>query len=112
MPIVNPDGEEIRAQIPAVKAVHPTGSRILIEVLKPGEVMNTNLYVGDNTEVDGAPQAYIVELGPNICEDSGLAVGQRIYWEGKGTPVADPRSQNGRIRALLEVSNVKAIIEE
>ena len=59
----------------------------------------------------GAPQAYIVELGPQVNEESGLAVGQRVYWNGKGVPVEDPRS-NGRVRALLEIHNIQAIIEE
>jgi hypothetical protein len=98
--------------VPKIKAVHPFGSKILIEVLKPDEVLGTKLYLGDRTEVDGAPQAYIVELGSTVSKESGLEVGQRIFWEGKGTPVQDPRAKNDRIRALLEISNVKAIIEE
>ncbi len=110
--IVNASGEEIKPQCPKVKAVHPFGSRILIDVLKADEVLGTNLYVSDNTNLDGAPQAYVVELGPQVPADSGIEVGMRIYWEGKGTPVQDPRETNGRIRALLEIHNVKAIIEE
>ena len=110
--IVNASGEEIKAVCPKIKAVHPFGSRILIEVLKADEVLGTNLYVREDASLDGAPQAYVVELGPQVPADSGIAVGQRIYWEGKGTPVNDPRETKGRIRALLEIHNVKAIIEE
>lgn len=112
MPLVNSDGQEIRQQVPAIKGVHPTGSKVLIEVLKAAEIMNTSLYVGDDTKVEGCPQAYIIELGPGVAVDSGLAVGQRVYWDGKGVAIEDPRAQNGRVRALLEISNIKAIIEE
>ena len=100
------------SQVPKIKAVHPFGSKILIEVLKPDECMGTSLYISEQTQVDGAPQAYIVELGPEVKPESGLQVGQRIYWEGKGTPVGDPRCTNGRVRALLEIHNIRAIIEE
>lgn len=97
--------------IPRIAAVHPFGSKILVDVLRPDEAMGTSLYMSEDTKVDGAPQAYIVELGPDIKPEMGLAVGQRIYWGGTGTPVNDPRCAN-RVRALLEVHNVKAIIEE
>lgn len=100
------------AELPKITAVKPAGSKILVECLKPDEVMGTKLYVREDTKLDGAPQAYIVELGPSVAEDSGLAVGQRVYWTGNGTPVQDPRAQHGRVRALLEIHNVIAIIED
>lgn len=109
--LVIPETAEIN-RVPKIKAVHPFGSKLLVEVLNPDECLGTNLYVSQEAKVDGAPQAYIVELGPEVKSDSGLAVGQRIYWEGKGTPVNDPRGENNRIRALLEIHNVRAIIEE
>lgn len=96
---------------PKISAVHPFGSKILVEVLTATEVIDTNLYISEKTEADGAPQAYILELGPTVAADSGLKVGQRIYWTGKGTAVNDPRAGK-RLRALLEVHNVQAIIEE
>lgn len=102
---------EFNNNTPKIKSVHPFGSKILVEVLNADEALGTKLYVKNDTQVDGAPQAYIVELGPQLV-DSGLEVGQRIYWEGKGCPVNDPRSQNDRVRALLEIHNIKAIIEE
>lgn len=98
--------------IPKIKGVHPYGSKILIECLKPDEMMGTTLYISEQTKTDGAPQAYIVELGPQVDESCGVKVGQRIYWEGKGVAINDPRAHNGRIRALLEIHNIKAIIEE
>lgn len=96
--------------IPKIKAVHPFGSKILVEMLKADEMLGTSLYIEENTKVDTAPQGYVVEVGEDL-KNSGLE-GKRVYWEGRGIPVEDPRSNNGRVRAILEVHNIKAIIEE
>lgn len=103
----------LRGNTPSIKAVHPFGSKVLVECLKPSEVMNTTLSVDHaNSDTGDAPQAYIIALGPKVEEDMGLKVGQRVYWEGKGMAVKDPNARNDRVRALLEISNIKAIIEE
>lgn len=112
--IVGITGQEITAaakKVPAIKGIRPYGSKILVEVLNPDEVLNTNLFVDKDAKVSGAPQAYILELGNQVPPDSGLEVGQRIYWTGKGTSIEDPRSTD-RVRALLELHNILAIIEE
>lgn len=111
--LVMPDGSEATTQVPSIKAVHPFGSKILVETLKASEVLGTHLAVDQtNTDTGDAPQAYIVELGPQVPKDIGLEVGQRVYWEGKGMAVNDPKTEKGRVRALLEISNIRAIIEE
>ena len=111
--IVGIDGGEIntRKAAPKVTAIHPFGSKVLVEVLEAEDILDTSLFIPEGTESDGAPQAYIIELGPQVDKSCGLAVGQRVYWSGKGTAVADPR-QTKRTRALLEVHNIQAIIEE
>jgi co-chaperonin GroES (HSP10) len=115
--IITPNGGEISFgssstfKCPKIAAVHPFGSKILVEVLQPDETIQTTLYLSDKTQDDGAPQAYILELGPGVAADSGLKVGQRVYWNGKGTAVNDPRASK-RVRALLEIHNIQAIIEE
>ena len=103
--------EPVITTVPKVKAIHPFGSKILAEMLKPDEMLGTSLYIDDKAKVDTAPQGYIVEIGSEL-KDSGLKVGQRVCWEGRGIPVSDPRCTNGRVRALLEIHNIKAIIEE
>lgn len=111
--IVSLVGEELISHVPTITAVHPTASRVLIEIIEARELIKTELHLPEGTAADdGAPQAYIIELGPNVPEDSYYVVGQRIYWEGKGTPVQDPRCKPNRLRALLEFSNIKAIIDE
>jgi hypothetical protein len=111
--IISSTGEELSAlpTVPKIKAVHPCGSKIMIEDLRPEEVLQTQIHVPDKMKLQDAPQAYIVELGPKIPEDSGYYVGQRIYWQGTGVPVKDPR-QDRRVRALIELHQVIAIIEE
>lgn len=110
---VNTDGTlSSGKRAPKIVGVHPFGSKILVEVIPAEELIETSLYVPDNVSSDGAPQAYIVEVGPGITPESGLAVGQRIYWSGKGTAVSDPRASDKRVRALLEVHNIQAVIEE
>ena len=105
--------ESAKAIMPRIKAVHPYGSKVLVEALNANEVMETNLYIDPNTKDNThAPQAIIIELGPGIKEDSGLKVGQRVYWSGNGIAIKDPRTTNDRTRALLEVHNIQAIIEE
>jgi PAS domain S-box-containing protein len=49
-----------RPALPKVTAVHPFGSKILVEILRDDEIMGTSLYVGSgqgHRRVDGAPQA-------------------------------------------------------
>jgi hypothetical protein len=110
--ILMPNGEKHVTALPKVRSIRPHGSKILVEILRAAEILGTNLSIGDKTELDGAPQAYIVDLGPSVPADSGLQKGDRIYWTGKGTQVTDPTTTSGRVRALLEISNVLAIIEE
>ncbi len=112
--ILGIDGQKLESKkVPKVKAVHPYGSKILVECLNNKELIDTNLFIPEDTAPIDAPQAYILELGPQVDEGSGLHVGQRIYWEGKGLAVNDPRSEkSGRVIALLEVHNVRGVIEE
>lgn len=107
--------EPVRPALPKITGVVPFGSKILVEVLRDDEIMGTSLYVGAGAGTgaqDGAPQAVIVKLGSGINADSGLKEGQRIYWTGKGTMVSDPSGDKGRTRALLEMHNIIAILEE
>lgn len=110
--ILSLDGKELKTALPKAAGVRPFGSKILVEILRANEIMGSSIHIDDNTMVDGAPQAYIVALGPNIGTDSGLAVGQRIYWTGKGTQIDNPTCTNGRVNALLEINNILAIIDE
>lgn len=110
--ILAANGQELRAALPKAKAVHPFGSKILVEILRENEIMGTSIHIGDDVQSEGAPQAYITELGPGVPAECGLKVGQRVYWSGKGTQITNPGCTTDRVNALLEISNVLAIIEE
>lgn len=106
---------ENRPALPKIKSITPFGSKILVETLRDDEIIGTQLSLGAGSGTgasEGAPQAIIVKLGPKVDADCGLKVGQRIYWTGKGTLVQDPQTVKGRSRALLEISNIMAIIDE
>lgn len=103
---------DARPPLPKIKSVKPFGSKILVETLRNDEISGSSLYVGDAKTGDGAPQALIISIGPNLDPNCGLKVGQRVYWTGKGTLVEDPTVVKGRSRALLEIANIIAIIEE
>ena len=112
--IIAPSGEELSPlpNVPDIVAVHPWGGKIMIEDLRPEEILNTKMFVPEKMNCgDHAPQAYIVEIGPKVPEDSGLKVGQRIFWAGTGVPVKDPR-QDRRVRALIDIHQIIAIAEE
>ena len=103
-------GEKTRT-VPKVKSLRPFGSSILIEHLSPREQMGTDLFVGEEAKVDGAPQAYIVAFGPKIGEDCGLKIGDRVVVQGTFVPVPNT-SGNKRVRGIVEVHNIKAILDE
>jgi hypothetical protein len=107
---------DVTPALPKIKSILPFGSKILVEVLRDDEIIGSNIIVsngkGSGTGGDGAPQGVIIKLGPNVDPTCGLKEGQRVYWSGKGTAVSDPQVGKGRTRALLEISNILAIIEE
>lgn len=108
--IVSANGEKI-SSVPSISEVVPFGSSILIEHLSAQELLGTELYVSEDTKVDGAPQAYIVALGSKLNEDSGLKVGDRVIVQGTFVPMPS-LAHNGRVRGVVEVHNIKAILRE
>lgn len=115
--IFTPEGTPVPTKkVPEIKAIHPSGSSILVEMLNADELLNTNLYVGDKTEA-GPPQAYVVELGPALKSriDEGekifLNEGDRVIVQGTYVPIPN-WDDHSRERGLLEFHNIKAIVEE
>ena len=110
--IVDATGANVKKKAPKVKSVHPFGSTLLIEILNPDEVLGTNLFIQKEAKIGSAPQAYIVELGPKLTEDCGLKVGDRILVQGTFTPVDNTGEHPDRMWGVLEMHNIKAILEE
>jgi hypothetical protein len=111
---IGTDGEELKVtkKAPKVKAVHPFGSSVLIELLTPDEILGTSLIIGEDTEVGSAPQAYVIELGPKLTEECGLGIGDRVLVQGKFVPVENTNEETKRPRGIVEIHNIKAVLEE
>ena len=93
-----------------VKKIHPFGSSLLVETLNSDEMMGTKLFVSKDAKIEGAPHAYIVELGPNL-KDCGVSVGDRVVVQGNHIPVPNTDG-TGRARGIIELHNIKAIVDE
>jgi len=113
--ILNADGSTATKKVPEIKAIHPATSSVLVEMLNPDEVINTNLYVGEGVDT-GPPQAYIVEFGHSLLKsmEEGnfpYKVGDRVILTGNYVPVPN-WDEHHRLRGLVELHNIKAVIEE
>ncbi len=92
-----------------VTGVRPFGSSILIRQLTAGEIMGTSLYLG--AAKTSVPQFRVVAFGPNLDAASvGLKVGDRLICVGSSTLV--PSLDNEHEYSVIEMHNVKAILEE
>ena len=90
--------------------VKPTLSLIMVEILKASDVNPSQLIVSDTTDY-GAPQGYILDLGPGVPKEAGLKIGDRVLISGSYVPVPNfDRSE--RERALMEMHNIKAVLVE
>ena len=108
---INGDKLESLPKVPRCKEIHPWGGKIMIEDLRPEEMLHTQLHVPESTKIVDAPQAYIVEFFPKVPADCGLKLGQRIIWQRTGVPVKDPR-QTRRVRALVDIHQIIATVDE
>jgi co-chaperonin GroES (HSP10) len=108
--LVSATGGELKSNTPKIKKVHPFGSTILVEMLTSQEALGTKMSVPDTASV-GAPQAYILELGPRVDPTVGVKVGDRVMLQGSYVPVANFDNSH-RHKGIVEVHNIKAVIEE
>lgn len=97
---------------PKVVGVHPTGSLVLVELLTAQELTSGRIFVGDETEISGPPQAYVMEVGASLPEAAGIRVGQRVLVQGKGVGPLPNFDGNRRERMLVEFSMIKGVLDE
>lgn len=122
--IVGPDGEVV-TRVSEVTAVSPCGSQILIELLTAKEILGTVLELPTKLEksnpnthdsLTGAPQGYILAMGPKVPTDLGFAVGDRVTLHGNYTPIPDSESLNKKYShrpwILVEPFQIKAVFVE
>lgn len=109
--IVDCTGDEVCSAPPRVVGVEPFGSLVMIEHLRPEEVLSTKILVSEKMETGSPPQAYIVKFGPKVPQDCGLALGDRVIIQGSYIPVVN-YDNNPRERGLVEIHSIKAILKE
>lgn len=115
--IVGVDGAAVKPKgVPGLKAIKPTGSRVLVEIITGDELRPTSLHVPEGSElVDGAPQGYVLGIGGGIAEPD-FSVGDRVILHGNYTPLPEgnaiERENSHRPLILVEQHQIKAVLEE
>ena len=112
--ILGVDGQAVVSFVPSLKDVQPCGSQVLVELLTPQEVLGTKLIVEDSATITGAPQGYVVKLGPKVSEDWGFKTGDRVTLHGNFTPLPESidRRNSHRPWILIEPNQIKALLIE
>lgn len=96
--------------VPPISGCQPVNQQILIERLTAQESSGVTLTISDKAEM-GAPQAYILAIGPRVPADLGFKQGDRVILNGTYTPV--PRyGDSHRERGLVDIHNIKAVLPE
>lgn len=63
-------------------------------------------------KLDGAPQAYILALGPKVDSgDWGFKVGDRVMFSGQFVPAPD-FDKHFRVRGTIDPFSVKAVLDQ
>jgi co-chaperonin GroES (HSP10) len=102
----------VLVNVPSIKNIVPTGRGVLVEMLTSQEALGTSLVVQDDVQL-GAPQAYILQVGPHVKSDSsfGLKAGDRVLLQGTFVPLPE-YDDSHRPKGIVTPENIKAIIEE
>jgi len=113
--ILGSDGK-VAAKVPGVVGVNPCGSQVLVELLTAQEALGTILEIDPAASVNGAPQGYVVKLGPKVAPDWGFKVGDRVTLHGNYTPLPEgqkfQRNNPNRPWILIEPIQIKAVFVE
>jgi hypothetical protein len=112
--IVDITGKEVMVKLPAISGVHPIGSQVLVELLTPQEIMGTSLHINSESKtLNGAPQAYVLEVGPAVDPNWGIRTGQRVVLQGTFVPLPEAASLGShRPKATVDPHTIKAILVE
>lgn len=107
--IVKANGEAFG--VPAVVGVKAVGSGIIVELLTPQEILGTSIAVDEDSKI-GAPQGYIIDIGPAMDPKYGFKIGDRVVLSGTHTPLPESLSTNGRPLGSVEPYVIKAVLQE
>jgi hypothetical protein len=109
--IVDVAGEKMFVAAPKIIDAKPVGTQILFEKLTAQEILGSKIHVSDDMNL-GAPQGYVLSLGPSVAEAWGVKVGDRVIMSGSFTPLPDGISKSGRELGLIEPHAIKAVLIE
>jgi co-chaperonin GroES (HSP10) len=109
--------------VPAIKSIKPCGTQVLVELLTAQEALGTNLIIdGDSSTIkNGAPQGYVIDIGPRVASDHGFKIGDRVTLNGNYTPLPEVSSlssstgkekNSDRPWILIEPQQIKAVLSE
>lgn len=100
--------------VPAVTGVNPCGSQVLVELLTAQEALGTVLQIDSAASVNGAPQGYVLAIGPRVPADMGFKTGDRVTLNGNYTPIPEKfqRANPHRPWILVEPHQIKAVFTE
>lgn len=113
--ILGSDGE-VACRVPSVVDVNPCGTQVLVELLTAQEALGTVLQIDSSASVNGAPQGYVLALGPKVPADLGFQKGNRVTLHGNYTPLPESqklsRKNPHRPWILVEPHQIKAVFVE
>jgi hypothetical protein len=114
--ILDSEGCPASNRIPTVVGVNPCGTQVLVELLTAQEALGTVLHVDSAASVNGAPQGYVLAVGPKVPADLGFQKGNRVTLHGNYTPVPEGqkfnRKNSHRPWILVEPHQIKAVFVE
>jgi len=114
--ILGADGSAVVKAVPSVVGVKPCGAQVLVELLTAQEALGTILHIDNAAATNGAPQGYIVAVGPKVPTDMGFEVGNRVTLHGNYTPIPEgqklDRANPQRPWILVEPHQIKAVFVE
>lgn len=85
------------------------GSQVLIEMLNQHELIDSNVLLGGDDKPSN--QGYLLDIGPLVNKDFGLAVGMRVLIQGSTTQLPT-FSDSKRVVVACYPDIIKAILNE
>ena len=95
-----------------VLSARPVMSSILVEHISAQDIKGGIIELKEDTDLGETPQAYIVAIGPSLDTSKlGFGVGDRVIVQGNFVPVPKIEGVPRRL-GIVEVHNIKAVLEE
>lgn len=92
-----------------IKHCKPCGYQVLLELLTPQEMLDTKLIINEQKQNIREFQAIVLDIGPNIKEEYGFKVGDRVILSGSGVPVPNYDGSE-RDKILMDPTCIKAVL--